>query len=49
MQIHRSVSERDFAVLPNAVLQNRRLSFTARGLLADLLSRPDGTSFKVAR
>ncbi|KJY35304.1 hypothetical protein VR45_14355 [Streptomyces sp. NRRL S-495] len=33
---------RNFTVLPNAVLQYRRLSYTARGLLADLLSRPDG-------
>ncbi|MGW3227304.1 hypothetical protein [Kitasatospora sp. NPDC001095] len=33
---------RNFTVLPNAVLQYRRLSYTARGLLVDLLSRPDG-------
>ncbi|WP_308271107.1 hypothetical protein [Kitasatospora sp. SUK 42] len=33
---------RNFTVLPNALLQYRRLSYTARGLLADLLSRPDG-------
>ncbi|MFF1903277.1 hypothetical protein [Kitasatospora sp. NPDC058218] len=33
---------RNFTVLPNAVLQYRRLSYTARGPLADLLSRPDG-------
>ncbi|WP_380277500.1 hypothetical protein [Kitasatospora purpeofusca] len=33
---------RNFTVLPNAVLQYRRLSYTARGLLADLLSRSDG-------
>ena len=42
MQIHRSRHARGFTVLPNAVLQDRRLSYTARGLLADLLSRPDG-------
>ncbi|MFJ9455423.1 hypothetical protein ACIRST_10120 [Kitasatospora sp. NPDC101447] len=42
MRIHRSVPVRDFTVLPNNVLQYRRLSYTARGLLADLLSRPDG-------
>ncbi|MFG2825407.1 hypothetical protein ACGFX4_39015 [Kitasatospora sp. NPDC048365] len=41
MQVHRSAHARDFTVLPNAALQDRRLSFTARGLLADLLSRPD--------
>ncbi|WP_441249152.1 hypothetical protein [Kitasatospora sp. McL0602] len=33
---------RSFTVLPNGLLQDRRLSYTARGLLADLLSRPDG-------
>ncbi|WP_078849435.1 hypothetical protein [Streptomyces sp. NRRL F-5126] len=42
MHIHRSRHTRGFTVLPNEVLQDRRLSYTARGLLADLLSRPDG-------
>ncbi|WP_030274540.1 hypothetical protein [Streptomyces sp. NRRL B-24484] len=28
--------------MPNVTLQDRRLSYTARGLLGDLLSRPDG-------
>ncbi len=42
MQIHRSAHGRNFTVLPNALLQDRRLSYTARGLLVDLLSRPDG-------
>ncbi|MEV7182129.1 hypothetical protein [Kitasatospora sp. NPDC093679] len=28
--------------MPNVALQDRRLSYTARGLLVDLLSRPDG-------
>ncbi|WP_457032568.1 hypothetical protein [Kitasatospora sp. P5_F3] len=42
MRVHRSVHARAFAVLPNGLLQDRRLSYTARGLLADLLSRPDG-------
>jgi hypothetical protein len=41
MQIHRSRHTRGFTVLPNTLLQDRRLSYTARGLLADLLSRPD--------
>ncbi|MFE6490031.1 hypothetical protein ACFVGN_44865 [Streptomyces sp. NPDC057757] len=41
MRVHRSAHVRNFTVLPNAVLQYRRLSYTARGLLADLLSRPD--------
>ncbi|MER6605029.1 hypothetical protein ABT282_03695 [Streptomyces sp. NPDC000927] len=44
MQIHRSRHTCGFTVLPNALLQDRRLSYTARGLLADLLSRPDGWS-----
>lgn len=44
MQIHRIRHARGFTVLPNAILQDRRLSYTARGLLADLLSRPDGWS-----
>ncbi|WNI16858.1 hypothetical protein [Actinacidiphila sp. ITFR-21] len=44
MQIHRSRHTRGFTVLPNALLQDRQLSYTARGLLADLLSRPDGWS-----
>jgi len=42
MQIHRSRHTSGFTVLPNTMLQDRRLSYTARGLLADLLSRPDG-------
>ncbi len=44
MQIHRIRHARGFTVLPNVILQDRRLSYTARGLLADLLSRPDGWS-----
>ncbi|MET8540181.1 hypothetical protein ABZW03_05945 [Kitasatospora sp. NPDC004799] len=42
MRVHRSAHVRNFTVLPNTLLQDRRLTFTARGLLADLLSRPDG-------
>ncbi|MFE9427925.1 hypothetical protein ACFYNO_33785 [Kitasatospora sp. NPDC006697] len=42
MRVHRTEHVRHFTVLPNSVLQCRRLSFAARGLLADLLSRPDG-------
>ncbi|WP_051970091.1 helix-turn-helix domain-containing protein [Kitasatospora azatica] len=42
MRIQRSAHARSFTVLPNGLLQDRRLSYTARGLLADLLSRPDG-------
>jgi hypothetical protein len=44
MRIHLSRHARGFTVLPNALLQDRQLSYTARGLLADLLSRPDGWS-----
>ncbi|MFD7645992.1 hypothetical protein ACFV4P_35765 [Kitasatospora sp. NPDC059795] len=44
MQIHRSAHARNFIVLPNSLVQERRLTFTARGLLADLLSRPDSWS-----
>ncbi|MGW2543813.1 hypothetical protein ACWC5I_23775, partial [Kitasatospora sp. NPDC001574] len=42
MQVHRSPWARNFVVLPNALIQDRRLSMAARGLLADLLSRHDG-------
>ncbi|MDY0811804.1 hypothetical protein [Kitasatospora purpeofusca] len=42
MRVHRTEHVRNFTVLPNCMLQYRRLSYTARGLLADLLSRPDG-------
>ncbi|MFE7635126.1 hypothetical protein ACFU7Z_13990 [Kitasatospora sp. NPDC057518] len=42
MRVHRTEHVRSFTVLPNGLLQDRRLSYTARGLLADLLSRPDG-------
>ncbi|MGW2539527.1 hypothetical protein ACWC5I_01295 [Kitasatospora sp. NPDC001574] len=41
MQVHRSAHARNFIVLPNLAVQNRQLSYTARGLLADLLSRPN--------
>ena len=42
MLVHRSAHARSFTVLPNGLLQDRRLSYTARGLLVDLLSRHDG-------
>lgn len=42
MRIHRSAHAHGFTVLPNALLQDRRLTYTARGILCDLLSRPDG-------
>ena len=42
MHVHRSRHTCGFIILPNFLLQDRRLSYTARGLLADLLSRPEG-------
>ncbi|MBF9069191.1 helix-turn-helix domain-containing protein [Streptacidiphilus fuscans] len=42
MHIHRSRHMRGFTTLPNYLLQDRRLSFNAKGVLVDLLSRPDG-------
>jgi hypothetical protein len=40
--IHRSRPKAGFTIVPNAALQDERLSFAARGMLAQLLSRPDG-------
>lgn len=42
MRIHRSARERYFTTLGNEVLRDSRLSFCARGILAYLLSQPDG-------
>ncbi|WP_370381467.1 helix-turn-helix domain-containing protein [Catenulispora sp. GAS73] len=42
MRIHRSARERFFTSLGNEVLRDSRLSFCARGILAYLLSQPDG-------
>jgi hypothetical protein len=42
MRVHRTQHQRSFTILANGVLQDRRLSYTARGLLADLPSRKDG-------
>ena len=38
--IHRSHHAQQYVVVPNAIARNARLSFTARGLLAMLLSLP---------
>ncbi|MGW0705076.1 hypothetical protein ACWD4G_03710 [Streptomyces sp. NPDC002643] len=42
MQIHRTRHAGNFTVVPNGIAQNRRLSFTARGLLEYLISLPSG-------
>ncbi|KOG26828.1 hypothetical protein [Streptomyces viridochromogenes] len=43
MQIHRTRHAGNFTVVPNGIAQNRKLSFTARGLLEYLISLPNGT------
>lgn len=42
MRIHRSAHQRFFTTLGNAALRDSRLTFCARGILAHLLSQPDG-------
>lgn len=41
LRIHRSPMESGYTMIPNAALRDTRLSFTARGVLAELLSRPE--------
>jgi hypothetical protein len=49
MRIHRTRHDRDFTVVPNGIAQNRKLSFTARGLLEYLISLPSGTKEDVRK
>jgi hypothetical protein len=42
MRIHHSRPRSGFTIIPNAALQDERLTFAARGVLAHLLSLPDG-------
>lgn len=42
MRIRRSRLTADYVQIPNQTVRDDRLSYTARGVLAELLSRPDG-------
>lgn len=42
MLIRRGHHSADFTILPNRTIRDDRLSYMARGLLAEILSRPDG-------
>lgn len=41
MKVHRSRHTEHFTILPNAALRDERLSYRARGVLMELLSRPE--------
>ena len=42
MRIVRGRHKSEFVILPNSAARDERLSHLARGILAELLSRPDG-------
>lgn len=42
MRIVRSKHESNYLILPNATARDERLSYLARGILVEILSRPDG-------
>ena len=42
MRIHRTMPEKHFTQISNDVLRDERLGYAARGVLCELLSRPDG-------
>ena len=42
LTVVRTRHEKQFVIIPNAIAQNPRLTFAARGLLTHLLSLPDG-------
>jgi hypothetical protein len=47
MQVKRTKHASAFTIVPNAILQHRTLSLTARGLLCLLLSQPENTAVTV--
>lgn len=49
VRIIRGPREHGFTILPNAALEDARLSWRARGVLAYLLSRPDGWTTSAER
>lgn len=49
MKITRARRRQNFTVIPNEAIDDERMSFRARGLLAYLLSRPDGWTTSAER